>query len=207
LPKAGAGGASHDDPVGEGGTSHDDPIGEGGVSHDDPIVVGGATHDDPIVVGGATHDCWSPVRRRPTAVDLPAPNCECQPEQGSCLKVSPIVDDEHAGVYFCVDGRWKDLGPVVDCDTGSACQVNDVIYPSNWLQTPTPYSFCNTCECRDGELVNCTTRECGDTVCPADTWAARKCAACAVVGGCEVFEIGCFPEPECEDGLCGDGCF
>lgn len=206
-PLSGSGGSNVLPKPGSGGATDHDPMAEGGVTHDDPIVEGGATHVDPVVEGGATQDCWSPVQRLPTAVDSPAPVCGCEPEQGECLNVFPIVDSDHAGVFFCVEGRWKDLAVIVNCAPGSSCQVNDVIYPSNWRQTPTPYSFCNTCECRDGELVNCTGYKCADTPCPADTWAARKCVACGPAGGCQVYETGCFPEPECEDGLCGAPCF
>jgi hypothetical protein len=151
--------------------------------------------DDPPdqVAGQGEMACWSPEHRAGEEPDFSKPGCPCEEGASAC----PM---------FCVMGQWT-VNYVVDCAVGASCQIGDLIYPTNHTRVPTPFSSCNTCTCQNGELVDCTTRECADKACEPGTWKAQRCVQCGPAGGCPVVEIGCFPDPECADGLCGQFCY
>lgn len=187
-----------------GGAGQGDPPAEGGATLIDPPIQGGATQIDPPIEGGATQDCFAPQHQPELAVEPAAMGCPCTDEPEECVRTQYDGRPWDVSLY-CVDGKWTSAEDGV-CATGAACLVDGTTYPSGARRVPTPYSVCNECSCTDGELVDCTTRECADTACPENTFAARKCVTCGTAGGCAVYEIGCFPEPECEDGTCDSFC-
>jgi hypothetical protein len=190
---------------GSGGATQNDPPSEGGATLVDPPVEGGATHIDPPSEGGATQDCYAPQHMPQLAIDPGTVGCACEDEAEECVRV------EHEGrawdvSLYCVDGKWESAEDGI-CATGAACVVADQTYPSGARRVPNPYSVCNTCSCMNGELVNCTGYKCADTPCPEGAFEARKCVQCGDAGGCATWEIGCFADPECEQGTCGNLCF
>lgn len=190
---------------GGGGASQNDPPTEGGATLVDPPVEGGATQVDPPAAGGATQECYAPQYRPELAIEPNTVGCPCEDEPEECVRVQYDGRPWDVALY-CVDGQWKSAEDGI-CWTGAECVVDDVTYPSGARRVPTPYSACNTCRCMDGELVDCTTRECADTPCPEGTFVARNCVGCGPAGGCTAWEIGCFADPACEDGTCGNFCF
>ncbi len=86
-----------------------------------------------------------------------------------------------------------------------ACRVNGVVYESGRTGVPDPFS-CNTCDCENGELVNCTQRDC-PSACPPNAVMGTQCAQCGPTDGCEVVEHACLVvcSDECSEGLCLDG--
>jgi hypothetical protein len=199
-PLGGSGGSS----TGAGGKS---VLPAGGAAQVDPSE-GGATQVDPSE-GGATQDCFAPHHQPALAVEPGAVGCPCDDEPAECVRTQ-YDGRPHDVSLYCVDGRWVSAEDGV-CWTGAACVVEGTTYPSGARHVPTPYSLCNQCSCMDGKLVDCTVNECGDTDCPENTFAARKCLGCADSGAgpsfCSAFEIGCFAEPECEAGTCGVLCY
>jgi hypothetical protein len=96
---------------------------------------------------------------------------------------------------------------VADCIPGADCQVDGWIYGNHHRRVPTPYDNCNTCRCDDGELTECTTKDCAQIGCAEGHYAARTCRECGPTGGCTVLETGCFADASCVDGTCSSGCF
>jgi hypothetical protein len=175
---------------------------EGGATQVDPSE-GGATQVDPSE-GGATQDCFAPQHQPALAVQPDTVGCPCDDEPAECVRTQ-YDGRPHDVSLYCVDGKWVSVEDGV-CETGAACMVEGTTYPSGARRVPNPYSFCNECSCMNGELVDCTANDCADTPCPEGTFAARKCVTCGIAGGCAAYEIGCFPEAECEDGTCGTSC-
>jgi hypothetical protein len=202
----GSGGATQVDPPTGGGATQVDPPTDGGATQVDPPTGGGATQVDPPTDGGATQECFAPQHLPELALELDAVGCPCDDEPEECVRVQYNGRPWDVSLY-CVDGNWESAEDGI-CYTGAACVIENTTYPSGARRVPTPYSSCNECRCMNGELVDCTDRDCADTACPQNTFAARKCVECGDgPGGCAAFEIGCFAEPECEAGTCGVVCY
>lgn len=190
---------------GPGGATQVDTPTEGGATLVDPPGQGGATQVDVPIEGGATQDCYAPQHKPELAVEPDAVGCRCDDEPEECVRTQYDGRPWDVALY-CVDGQWQSAEDGI-CWTGAACVVQGTTYPSGARRVPTPYSFCNECRCMNGELVDCTGYKCADTPCPDNTFAARKCVDCGTgPGGCATYEIGCFAEPECEAGTCGQLC-
>ena len=168
--------------------SQGDTLGQPPGSESDPPNA----DDRPDEVKQLEVDCWSPVHEVGEQPDFSKPGCACEPGESAC----PM---------FCVDGNWS-YSLVADCAFGASCLVDGLVYPTNHTRVPTPFSTCNTCSCQDGALVDCTTNECKDNVCPPPTQAGQRCAGCGPAGGCPIVETGCF-ENLCVNGVCGVLCY
>jgi hypothetical protein len=70
---------------------------------------------------------------------------------------------------------------------------------------PDPFS-CNTCDCVNGQLVNCTDVAC-EQPCPPSGVPGTQCASCGPTDACEVVEHTCLSvcAEGCVSGLCING--
>jgi hypothetical protein len=151
---------------------------------------------------GCDRACFSPTSAPALAIEFPSLGCPCNDDPPECVRT--MYDGRPWDVALdCVDGQWTSVEDGA-CGLGFApgCKVGDVSYPSGARGVPNPFSACNTCDCNDGELVNCTIEECADTICADGSSQARRCLGCGPADGCSEYEIGCLSGEGCEDGLC-----
>jgi hypothetical protein len=154
-----------------------------------------------IAPGGCDRGCFSPTDSPELALEPDGVGCACSDEPPQCVRTTYQSRPWDVALY-CVGGRWTIAEDGV-CDwLAPGCKVDDVSYLSGARGIPSPFSACNTCECRDGELVNCTTLECADKTCPEGSSAARRCLGCGPADDCSEYEIGCLSGEGCENGLC-----
>ena len=154
--------------------------------------------------GQGLGDCFAPQHQPELGLEQGSVGCPCEADPPECVRTEH--DNRPWDVALvCTNGTWESVedGP---CSGRSACEVNGVTYPSGARRVPSPYNDCSSCGCDDGKLVECGGLDCLDQPCAAGSWAARRCAICGLADGCDVVEIGCFTDPDCEDGVCGVPC-
>ncbi len=99
------------------------------------------------------------------------------------------------GSYCSAAGQCEALFD--DPGFGAACRVEGVTYSTGSTGVPDPFS-CNTCDCINGELVNCTEADC-DEPCPPNGVPGTQCAVCGPTDACAAVEHTCLP-------VCAEGC-
>lgn len=154
-----------------------------------------------LAPGGCDRGCFSPTASPELAIDPESIGCACDDDPPECVRTMYEGRPWDVALY-CIDGRWTSAEDGV-CDwLAPGCNVDDVSYPSGARRVPNPFSACNTCECRAGELINCTTAECADEQCAEGSSAARRCLGCGPADDCTEYEIGCLSGEGCESGIC-----
>ncbi len=145
--------------------------------------------------------CFSPTITPELALTPGVRGCTCSDEPPECVRTTHD-DEPHDLALYCIEGRWTSAEDGV-CDwLAPGRKVDDVSYPSGARRVPSPFSFCNECDCVNGELVNCTTDDCADTTCEPGSRPARRCLGCGPNDACSEYEIGCLSGEGCETGLC-----
>jgi hypothetical protein len=148
------------------------------------------------------HDCFSPTSSPGLALVDPTAGCACKDAPPECVETNDDGQPRRLSLS-CEDGRWTSVEDGA-CGSGrqTDCRVDGVTHPHGARGVKSPFSICNTCDCSNGELVNCTMRRCADTVCEQGSYRATRCAACGPVDECLVLETGCLSGEGCEDGSC-----
>ncbi len=105
-------------------------------------------------------------------------------------------------------GACSPQGVCVDAavsDTGAACKVDGVVYPSGASGIKDPRS-CNLCTCVDGQL-GCDEQACPESACPPNAVFGTQCAECGPTDACLVVEHACLflCAEGCASGTCFDG--
>lgn len=150
---------------------------------------------------GCDQGCFSPTESPALAIEPGSLGCACTDEPPECVRTMHEGKPWDIALY-CVDGRWTSAEDGV-CDwLAPGCKVDDVSYPSGARRVPSPFSSCNTCDCSEGKLVNCSQFKCGATVCDEGSSEARRCLGCGPNDDCSEYEIGCLSGEGCESGLC-----
>jgi hypothetical protein len=183
----------------------------------DPVCVSDLTSDPPwygmlecedgrwkSVPPSCDRDCFSPTNSPHLAVD-PTAGCACDDDPPECVQT--VLDGQpwRIGMY-CEEGKWT-TGEDGVCGFGDEadCRVGGVTYAHGARRVPSPFSRCNTCDCSEGELVNCTMYKCSGTICDEGSFPASRCVECGPADECLEVEIGCLSGPECETGSCSEG--
>jgi len=148
--------------------------------------------------------------------------CSLPFEVGDCDAAMPVyyhnpaTDSCEPRVYGGCGGNDNRFDTYAECEsacgvvpTGSACEVNGIVYPDGWTGVPDPTS-CNTCSCSDGSIDACTEADCPEP-CPEDTVRATDCTACGPTDACLVVRTECLPACDNQDdcaehgGFCSQG--
>lgn len=154
-----------------------------------------------VNLSGCDQDCFSPTNAPALAIEPGSLGCACTDEPPECVRTMYEGKPWDVALY-CVDGHWTSAEDGV-CDwLAPGCNVDDVSYPSGARRVPSPFSACNTCDCSDGNLVNCTQFRCADTGCDEGSSEARRCLGCGPTDDCTEYEIGCLSGEGCDSGLC-----
>lgn len=151
--------------------------------------------------------CYSPTNLPDPSGSREQVGCECNGSAQLCV----VGEGGHQFALICDGERWSSVedGPC-DPGVGPRCQVSgpeytQIVRPGT--QVPSPFSWCNTCECGEfGKLEQCTEDLCAERACPAGTAPGERCLGCGPTGGCAVMETGCLPTCErnqdCASGAC-----
>jgi hypothetical protein len=149
----------------------------------------------------AVDECFSPTENLDLAIES-GTGCACDDDPPECVRT--MYDGRpHDVALQCIDGRWVSVqdGACGESST-TDCKVGGVSYPSGARRIRSPFDACNTCDCNEGELDNCTLGRCASTTCGEGSSPARRCLGCGPGGKCTEYEIGCLSGEGCETGLC-----
>jgi hypothetical protein len=163
-----------------------------------------------------------------TAIGCPTPPdaCTADFEVGPCDAAFPVywfnpttgLCEERT--YGGCDGNGNRYETQQDCmdscgpsSEGIGCKTEGRFYPHGFKNVPDPES-CNTCQCDNGQLTNCTEANCPEP-CPTGLVLGQACAQCGLGGGCTSMETTCLSTcvgdadgecdegyPNCFEGLC-----